>query len=94
MTAGLMTSQGVVTLFQNATQLAELNANPALAPAFVEELCRYHTGSTMAMKRVATEDVEIGGKVSFAFPNMSSPMTANVEPVSARTDPSIPEFAN
>lgn len=94
MTAGLMASQGVVTLFQNPNQLAELKANPGLAPAFVEELCRYHTGSAMAMKRVAKEDVKIGGKVSFAFPNMLSPITADIEPVSAPTGPSIPEFAD
>jgi nitric oxide reductase len=28
----------------------------------VEELCRYHTASAMAIKRTAKEDVEIGGK--------------------------------
>jgi fungal nitric oxide reductase len=45
-------------------QLAELKANPALAPAFVNELCRYHTGSALAMKRVAKVDIELGGKVN------------------------------
>lgn len=52
-----------MTLFQNPDQLAELVANPYLAPAFVQELCRYHTASAMAIKRTATTDVEIGGKV-------------------------------
>jgi nitric oxide reductase len=28
----------------------------------VEELCRYHTASALAMRRVAKEDVEIGGR--------------------------------
>ncbi|KAL8420745.1 hypothetical protein RB594_003519 [Gaeumannomyces avenae] len=57
-----MIALGVVTLFQNPGQLAELKADPSLAPAFVEELCRFHTGSALAMKRVAKEDVEIGGQ--------------------------------
>lgn len=55
--------KGVVTLFQNPSQLAELKADPSLAPAFVEELCRFHTGSALAMKRVAKEDVVIGGQL-------------------------------
>lgn len=53
-----------MTLFQNPSQLAELKADPGLAPAFVKELCRYHTGSAMALKRVAKEDIKIGGQVS------------------------------
>ncbi|KAL8302923.1 hypothetical protein RB600_006682 [Gaeumannomyces tritici] len=57
-----MIALGVVTLFQNPGQLAELKADPSLAPAFVEELCRFHTGSALAMKRVAKEEVEIGGQ--------------------------------
>jgi nitric oxide reductase len=52
-----------VTLFQNPGQLAELKADPSLAPAFVEELCRFHTGSALAMKRVAKEDVVLGGQL-------------------------------
>jgi nitric oxide reductase len=53
-----------VTLFQHPEQLAELKADPAKwAMPFVEELCRYHTASAMAIKRTAKEDVEIGGKV-------------------------------
>ncbi|KAK3690222.1 cytochrome P450 [Podospora appendiculata] len=58
-----MIALGVVTLAQHPEQLAELKANPSLAPAFVEELCRYHTASAMAIKRTAKEDVEIGGKL-------------------------------
>ncbi|TPX14781.1 uncharacterized protein E0L32_005176 [Thyridium curvatum] len=56
-----MIALGVVELQRNPAQLAELKANPKLASAFVEELCRYHTGSALAMKRVAKEDVNIGG---------------------------------
>ncbi|EFY88259.1 cytochrome P450 [Metarhizium acridum CQMa 102] len=58
-----MIALGVVTLFQHPAQLAELKADPSLAPAFVEELCRYHTASAMAIKRTAITDIEIGGKV-------------------------------
>jgi fungal nitric oxide reductase len=59
-----MIALGVVTLFQNPDQLAELKADTSLAPKFVEELCRYHTGSALAIKRTAKEPFEIGGKVS------------------------------
>ena len=62
-----MRRQGVIELARNPKQLDELKADPSLAAAFVEELCRYHTGSSMAMKRVAKEDVEIGGKVSYSI---------------------------
>jgi cytochrome P450 len=60
--------QGVVTLAQHPEQLAQLKSNPSLAPQFVEELCRFHTASALAMKRTAKEDVEIGGKVSLRTP--------------------------
>ncbi|KAH8768284.1 cytochrome P450 55A3 [Diaporthe sp. PMI_573] len=58
-----MIALGVIELARNPKQLDDLKADPSLAAAFVEELCRYHTGSSMAMKRVAKEDVEIGGKL-------------------------------
>ncbi|RKU45605.1 hypothetical protein DL546_008006 [Coniochaeta pulveracea] len=57
-----MIGLGVVTLAQNPPILSELKADPSVAGAFVEELCRYHTASAMAIKRVAKEDVEIGGQ--------------------------------
>ncbi|KAL2873033.1 hypothetical protein SGCOL_011832 [Colletotrichum sp. CLE4] len=57
-----MIALGVIELFRNPTQLAQLKADPSLASSFVEELCRYHTGSAMAMKRVAKEDIILGGK--------------------------------
>ena len=50
---------------QNPTQLEELKADASLVPGFVEELCRFHTASALAMKRVAKEDIELGGKVDF-----------------------------
>ena len=60
-----MINLGVVTLFQHLEQFEELKKNPKLARNFVEELCRFHQGSALATRRVATCDVEYGGKVSF-----------------------------
>ncbi|KAK4220454.1 putative cytochrome P450 B-class [Podospora fimiseda] len=55
---------GVVTLLQHPDQLAELKSDATKwASPFVEELCRFHTASAMAMKRTAKEDLEIGGKL-------------------------------
>jgi nitric oxide reductase len=47
---------------QHPEQLKEIIADPSLVHGFVAELCRYHTGSALAMKRVAKEDIELGGK--------------------------------
>lgn len=60
-------SQGVIELLRNPSQLQDLKSDPSLSTAFVEELCRYHTGSSMAMKRVAKEDIVLGGKVGLLF---------------------------
>ncbi|KAK3391398.1 cytochrome P450 [Sordaria brevicollis] len=57
-----MIALGIVTLFQNPSQLEELKRDPSLASKFVEELSRFHTASAMAIRRVAKEDLEIGGK--------------------------------
>lgn len=57
-----MINLGVVELLRHPEQLAALKAEPhRLVPQFVEELCRYHTGSALAMKRTAKEDVELRG---------------------------------
>lgn len=57
-----MIALGVVTLFQNPDQLSRFKSDPAkYSKNFVEELCRYHTASAMAMRRTAKEDLEIGG---------------------------------
>ncbi|KAI8308666.1 Cytochrome P450 55A3 [Colletotrichum sp. SAR11_59] len=55
-------TMGVIELLRNPSQLADLKSDPSLSKAFVEELCRYHTGSSMAMKRVAKEDIVLGGQ--------------------------------
>lgn len=35
--------------------------DPSLWPAAVDEICRYHTASSYALRRVALEDVKLGG---------------------------------
>jgi fungal nitric oxide reductase len=58
-----MINLGVVTILQHPDQLEDLKKEPLeWTPKFVEELCRYHTASALATKRVAQEDVVIGGK--------------------------------
>ncbi|KAK2804240.1 hypothetical protein FQN51_002329 [Onygenales sp. PD_10] len=57
-----MINLGVVTLLQHPDQLADLKADPSLAPLFVEELCRFHTASAMATRRVAKVDITLGGQ--------------------------------
>lgn len=55
---------GVITLLQHPDQLQLLKSDPKKwASPFVEELCRFHTASALATKRVAKVDVMIGGKV-------------------------------
>lgn len=58
-----MIALGIVTALQHPTQLALLKSDPQkYSPLFVEELCRYHTASALATKRVAKVDIELGGK--------------------------------
>ncbi|RDW91767.1 hypothetical protein BP5796_01161 [Coleophoma crateriformis] len=58
-----MINLGIVTLLQHPDQLKDLRKAPKLSPVFVEELCRYHTASALATKRVAKVDIELGGKM-------------------------------
>ena len=57
-----MIALGIVTALQHPEQLHLLKSDPKKwSPPFVEELCRYHTASALATKRVAKEDVMYGG---------------------------------
>ena len=56
-----------MTLLQHPSQLDDLKADSSLAKAFVEELCRFHTASAMATRRVAKVDITLGGKVGFTY---------------------------
>ena len=68
-------------LMQHPDQLQEIKDDPSLLPNFVVELCRYHTGSAMAMKRVAKVDIEIGGKASIkssVIPDQAADRVQNI----------------
>jgi nitric oxide reductase len=59
-----MIALGIVTALQHPDQLKDLKAEPEKwSPRFVEELCRYHTASALATKRVAKQDITLGGKL-------------------------------
>ena len=58
-----MISLGAMTLLQHPDQRARIGADPSLTPQAVEELLRYFTIAELTMTRVATEDVEIAGKL-------------------------------
>jgi nitric oxide reductase len=53
----------VVTLLEHPDQLKDLKADPSLAKLFVEELCRFHTTSSFATRRVAKVDIMVRDKV-------------------------------
>lgn len=58
-----MIALGVVELLRHPSQLALFKSDlETWAKPFVEELCRFHTASALATKRVAKVDVVYGGK--------------------------------
>ncbi|MEV0701941.1 cytochrome P450 [Saccharopolyspora sp. NPDC050389] len=62
-TTANMISLGVLTLLQHPEQAAALRENAGLASRAVEELLRYLSISEFATTRVATEDLEVGGRL-------------------------------
>jgi cytochrome P450 len=54
-------SGGVLALHENPEEFAKLKANPAMIPNMVSEIIRWQT-PLGHMRRIATEDVELGGK--------------------------------
>ncbi|QNP75156.1 cytochrome P450 [Streptomyces roseirectus] len=60
-TTASMLSLGTIALLRHPGQLAALRADDTLVPGAVEELLRYLTIVHIGMRRVATEDVEVGG---------------------------------
>jgi len=48
---------------QHPDQLEQLKKDPSLMPKAVEELLRYHTASSFALRRVAKEPVKLDGQV-------------------------------
>lgn len=58
-----MIALGVVELLKHPEQLKLFIEDPdKWTKPFVEELCRYHTASALATKRVAKVDIVLGGK--------------------------------
>lgn len=62
-TTASMIALGTIGLLDNPDQLALLRADRGLAGKAVDELLRYFTVADIAMVRVATEDIEIGGEL-------------------------------
>ncbi|NUO46023.1 MAG: cytochrome P450 [Streptomyces sp.] len=60
-TTANMFPPAVVTLLRHPEQLAVLRADAGLWPSAVEELLRYPTVAHQGMRRITTEDVELGG---------------------------------
>ncbi|MEK8104423.1 cytochrome P450 [Micromonospora sp. M12] len=62
-TTASMISLGTVGLLDHPDQLELLRADPGLTGKAVDELLRYFAVVDVAMVRVATEDLEIGGQL-------------------------------
>lgn len=58
-----MISLGALMLLRHPRERARITADPSLTPQMVEETLRYFTIAELTMTRVATEDVEVGGKL-------------------------------
>ena len=56
-----MIGLGTLVLLENPDRLEELRREPAKLAVAIEELLRYQTVTTFGIRRVATEDLEIGG---------------------------------
>ena len=62
-TTANMIALGVLSLVRDPDQLAALRADRSLVPGAVEELLRHMTLIQAGLRRVAIEDVEIGGEL-------------------------------
>ncbi|MGW7684627.1 cytochrome P450 [Kribbella sp. NPDC054772] len=60
-TTANMIALSTLALLRNPSQLEALRADPALAPAAVEELLRYLSVVHFGLFRLATDDVPVGG---------------------------------
>ncbi|GAA5170596.1 cytochrome P450 [Amycolatopsis dongchuanensis] len=60
-TTANMISLGTIMLLEHPEALAAIREDPAKVPNAVEELLRYFTIAEYASRRVAVEDVELGG---------------------------------
>jgi cytochrome P450 len=62
-TTANMIALGVTLLLQHPDQMAELRAQPGLLKGAIEEMLRHQTLLRGGLRRVATEDVEVGGQL-------------------------------
>jgi cytochrome P450 len=80
-TTANMLGLGTLTLLQHPDQLAALRADPALLERAVEELLRYVSILQFGLSRIATEDVQVGGRwIRAGDPVVVSVMIANRDP--------------
>lgn len=61
-TVASMINLGVITLLRHPEQLEAVKKDPSLWPSAVAEICRYHTASAYALRRVALQEVHVGGQ--------------------------------
>ncbi|EEU33536.1 uncharacterized protein NECHADRAFT_89386 [Fusarium vanettenii 77-13-4] len=84
-----MIALGVITLLDHPDQLDALIRDPSLSKPFVEELCRFHTASSFATRRVAKVDVKIRGQeVKAGEGIIASNQAANRDP-DVFSDPNV-----
>jgi cytochrome P450 len=85
-----MIALGTLTLLQHPDQLAELReGDPELVKSAVEELLRYLTIVHSGRRRVATEDVEVGGRLIKAGEGVIVATDAGNRDESAFPDPDV-----
>jgi cytochrome P450 len=90
-TTANMIALGTLTLFEHPDQLAELRErqDPGLVASAVEELLRYLTIVHSGRRRVATEDVEVGGQLIRAGEGVVVATDAGNRDASAFADPDV-----
>jgi cytochrome P450 len=90
-TTANMIALGTLTLFQHPDQLAELRErqDPGLVASAVEELLRYLNIVHSGRRRVAIEDVEVGGQLIRAGEGVVVATDAGNRDASAFADPDV-----
>jgi cytochrome P450 len=90
-TTANMIALGTLTLLQHPDQLAELRErrDPQLVASAVEELLRYLNIVHSGRRRVATEDVEVGGQLIRAGEGVIVATDAGNRDVNAFADPDV-----
>jgi pentalenic acid synthase len=84
-TASTIISLGILALLEHPDQLALIREDPSLIPSAIHELTRFISPADLVVRRIALEDVEIGGEVIRAgegilFPNALANRDAEVFP--------------